>query len=196
MSLDARGTHLELFIRRLPDGRLSNLVWRRRLGARLVGPAHGLFMLDLDDRRPRVLIGTGTGSRRCWPCSESADSAHDRRPPCSSAVHRSPTSSPFGARSRRHGSKRGAWLEYRPTVLAARCTRATGAGADGRVALEAQLGGSARGVALAGRWRPASPTCAATRTRSLACSDVLRGAGFALDRHPRELFHPPEPRTM
>ncbi|MDL2334829.1 MAG: FAD-binding oxidoreductase [Chloroflexota bacterium] len=62
VSLDRTGTRVELFIRRLPDGRLSNILWALSLGARVrVGPARGLFVLDRDDARPRLLIGTGTG---------------------------------------------------------------------------------------------------------------------------------------
>jgi ferredoxin-NADP reductase len=62
VTLDAAGTRLELFVRRLPDGRLSNKLWALPLGARLhVGPARGLFVLDVQDPRPRLLVGTGTG---------------------------------------------------------------------------------------------------------------------------------------
>ena len=53
---------VELFIRRVPDGALSPLLWTLEPGARVrVGPPKGLFVLDADDPRPRVFIGTGTG---------------------------------------------------------------------------------------------------------------------------------------
>lgn len=62
VSLGMSGTRAELLIRRLPDGRLSNLFWALPLGARVrVGPPRGLFVLDADDPRPRLLVGTGTG---------------------------------------------------------------------------------------------------------------------------------------
>ncbi|MEP7377944.1 MAG: FAD-binding oxidoreductase [Chloroflexota bacterium] len=62
VALDRTGTRVELFVRRLPDGRLSNMLWALRVGARLhVGPARGLFVLDSADLRPRLMIGTGTG---------------------------------------------------------------------------------------------------------------------------------------
>lgn len=62
VALGADGFRVELFIRRVPDGALSPLLWTLEPGARVrLGPPKGLFVLDADDPRPRVFIGTGTG---------------------------------------------------------------------------------------------------------------------------------------
>jgi ferredoxin-NADP reductase len=62
VALDAARTRVELFVRRLPNGRLSNLLWPLPAGSRVrVGPARGLFTLDRTDARPRIMVGTGTG---------------------------------------------------------------------------------------------------------------------------------------
>jgi phenol/toluene 2-monooxygenase (NADH) P5/A5 len=62
VSVGMSGTRVELLVRRLPDGRLSNLLWALPAGARLrVGPPRGLFVLDADHTRPRLMVGTGTG---------------------------------------------------------------------------------------------------------------------------------------
>ena len=62
VELGADGFRVELFIRRVPDGALSPLLFTLEPGARVrVGPPKGLFVLDADDPRPRVFIGTGTG---------------------------------------------------------------------------------------------------------------------------------------
>jgi propane monooxygenase reductase subunit len=85
VALDRGGTRLELFIRRLPDGRLSNLLWALPLGARLhVGPARGLFVMDVMDAlggaRPRLLIGTGTGLAPLLAMLADAAARHDGAP--------------------------------------------------------------------------------------------------------------------
>lgn len=57
-----RPDRVELFIRRVPDGALSPRLWSLPIGARVrVGQPKGLFVLEQDDRRPRLFIGTGTG---------------------------------------------------------------------------------------------------------------------------------------
>lgn len=62
VSLDGGADRVELFIRRVPDGALSSRLWTLPIGARVrVGQPKGLFVLDENDRRPRVFIGTGTG---------------------------------------------------------------------------------------------------------------------------------------
>lgn len=62
VSWDEPSNRLELFIRRAPDGALTTRLWELGVGARVkVGPAKGLFVLDAEDRRQRLLIGTGTG---------------------------------------------------------------------------------------------------------------------------------------
>lgn len=58
----ADGFRVELFIRLVPDGALSPLLWTLEPGTRVrVGPPKGLFVLDPADQRPRVFVGTGTG---------------------------------------------------------------------------------------------------------------------------------------
>src|SRR4051812_48215577 len=62
VAIGADATRIELFVRRLPDGRFSNLLWSLAVGDRLsVGKPKGLFTLHEVDSRPRLMIGTGTG---------------------------------------------------------------------------------------------------------------------------------------
>ncbi len=62
VSWDEPTSRLELFIRRAPDGALTTRLWELGVGARVkVGQPKGLFVLDQEDRRQRLLIGTGTG---------------------------------------------------------------------------------------------------------------------------------------
>jgi ferredoxin-NADP reductase len=81
VSLTDGGRRVELFIRRLPDGRLSNLLWALAAGARVrVGPARGLFVLDVADPRPRLLIGTGTGLAPLLAMLADSDARGDTTP--------------------------------------------------------------------------------------------------------------------
>jgi ferredoxin-NADP reductase len=62
VSLEGAADRVELFVRRVPSGALSGRLWTLPAGARVrVGQPRGLFVLDRDDRRPRLFIGTGTG---------------------------------------------------------------------------------------------------------------------------------------
>ncbi|HUP83796.1 MAG TPA: FAD-binding oxidoreductase, partial [Candidatus Limnocylindria bacterium] len=62
VSVDGASDRVELFIRQVPGGALSPRLWSLPVGARVrVGPPKGLFVLDEDDQRPRLFIGTGTG---------------------------------------------------------------------------------------------------------------------------------------
>ena len=62
VALHGHSDRLELFIRGVPDGALSSRLWALPMGARVrVGQPKGLFVLDENDHRPRLFIGTGTG---------------------------------------------------------------------------------------------------------------------------------------
>lgn len=81
VALDPAGTRFELFVRRLPDGRLSNLLWALPLGARVhAGPARGLFVLDSPDPRPRLLVSTGTGLAPLLAMLADSAARHDATP--------------------------------------------------------------------------------------------------------------------
>jgi Flavodoxin reductases (ferredoxin-NADPH reductases) family 1 len=81
VSLDRGATRVELFIRRLPDGRLSNLLWPLPVGTRVrVGPARGLFTLDRLDGRPRIMVGTGTGLAPLLAMLADGDARRDATP--------------------------------------------------------------------------------------------------------------------
>jgi ferredoxin-NADP reductase len=56
------GPDLELLIRRVPEGRLTPLLWELPIGARLrIGRPKGLFRLLPDDPRAHLFVATGTG---------------------------------------------------------------------------------------------------------------------------------------
>lgn len=62
VALDRQRQRVELFIRRVRNGALSSRLWVLGAGARVrLGSPKGLFVLDRDDRRQRLFIGTGTG---------------------------------------------------------------------------------------------------------------------------------------
>ncbi len=62
VSVSGDGYRLELFIRKVPTGALSPLLWTLAPGTRVrIGPPKGLFVLDAADTRPRIFVGTGTG---------------------------------------------------------------------------------------------------------------------------------------
>lgn len=186
------GSRVELFVRRLPDGQFSNLLWRQELGARIVvGPVKGLFTLDLDDRRPRVLIGTGTGVAPLLAMLEAADARADRTPTVLLHGGSFADELAYGARITTW-LDRGASLDYRATVSRPEAARNSGwTGRTGRV--ESQL------RALLGEWRwlraggSAAYLCG-NPDMVIGCTDVLRDAGFAPADIHAELFHPPTPQ--
>lgn len=116
VSLDRTGTRVELFIRRLPDGRLSNMLWALALGVRVrVGPARGLFALERDDARPRVLIGTGTGLAPLLAMLDDAAARADTTP--NVLIHGVSWFAELAYQARiREWQGRGLPIDYRPTV--------------------------------------------------------------------------------
>ena len=189
VSVDEAGTRLELFIRRLPDGRFSNLLWRQDRGTRLaVGPAKGLFTLDPDDRRPRVLIGTGTGVAPLVAMLEAAAQDGDSHPTV--LLQGASFADELVFHDRVAGWVRdGLPLDYRPTVSRSGEPRnASWTGRVGRV--ESQL------VALLDEWRwlraggSAAYLCG-NPDMVTSCSNLLRAAGFAPTDIRVELFHAP-----
>jgi ferredoxin-NADP reductase len=189
VSLSQDGTRLEFFVRRLPDGRFSNLLWHQAPGARLlVGPLKGLFTLDADDRRPRVMVGTGTGLAPLLAMLESAAAQGDRTPTV--LLHGASFHAELAYGQRIAGfSASGLGLDYRPTVSRPHEARNTGwGGRTGRV--EVQLAG----LLEEWRWLRAGGSVAylcGNPDMVSACREVLAAAGFA-DRDIRfELFHQP-----
>lgn len=62
VSVEEAGALVELFVRRVEGGALSPRLWGLAIGERVkVGAAKGLFVLDENDLRTRVFVGTGTG---------------------------------------------------------------------------------------------------------------------------------------
>jgi ferredoxin-NADP reductase len=116
VSLGRGGTEVELFIRRLPDGRLSNMLWALTVGARVrVGPARGLFALDRDDVRPRLLIGTGTGLAPLLAMLDDACARADTTP--NVLIHGVSWFAELAYASRvGDWQARGVPIDYRPTV--------------------------------------------------------------------------------
>ncbi len=189
VSVSQAGTRLELFIRRLPDGRFSNLLWRQAPGARLVvGPAKGLFTLDLDDRRPRVLIGTGTGVAPLVAMLESVALDSDHVPTV--LLQGASFADELVFRDRVAGWVRdGLPLDYRPSVSRPQDGRNWGwAGRTGRV--EALL----ETLLDEWRWLRAGGSTAylcGNPDMVTSCSALLRSAGFAPHDIRVELFHAP-----
>lgn len=81
VSLPAAGNDVELFIRRVDGGAVSPRLWQLAPGDRVrVGPAKGLFVLDENDRRTRVFVGTGTGLAPLLAMLDRLAQAGDRSP--------------------------------------------------------------------------------------------------------------------
>lgn len=115
VSLGRGGTEVELFIRRLPDGRLSNLLWALAVGARVrVGPARGLFVLDAADPRPRLLVGTGTGLAPLLAMLGDAHARADTTP--NVLIHGVSWFAELAYPSRIRDLQAGVPIDYRPTV--------------------------------------------------------------------------------
>jgi len=189
VSLGEGGTRLEFFVRRLPDGRFSNLLWRQVPGARLlVGPLKGLFTLDAQDRRPRVLIGTGTGLAPLLAMLEAAATAGDHTPTV--LVHGASFHAElaYGERIAAFAAN-GLTLDYRPTVSRPQEKRNAGwGGRTGRA--EAQLAQ----LLEEWRWLRAGGSVAylcGNPDMVAACRAVLIEAGFGERDIRFELFHQP-----
>jgi ferredoxin-NADP reductase len=191
VSLSHDETRLEFFVRRLPDGRFSNLLWRQVPGTRLlVGPLKGLFTLDAEDRRPRVMVGTGTGLAPLLAMLESAAADGDHTPTV--LVHGASFYAELAYGDRIAGfTASGLTLDYRPTVSRPHEKRNAGwSGRTGRV--EAQV------AALLEEWRwlraggSVAYLCGNPEMVS-ACRAVLSAAGFGERDIRFELFHQPLP---
>lgn len=116
VSLARGGTRIELFVRRLPDGRLSNLLWRLPLGERVViGRPKGLFTLDATDDRPRLMVATGTGVAPLVAMVSAAALAGDSTP---NVLIQGASYAFELAHHARMSALVDAWfaLDYRPTV--------------------------------------------------------------------------------
>jgi ferredoxin-NADP reductase len=189
VSCTLQGSRLELFVRRLPDGRFSNLLWSLSVGDRLVvGPPKGLFTLDRDDRRPRVMVGTGTGVAPLVAMLDLASQARDLVP--MALIHGASFADELA-----FGDRINSWIraglpvDYRPTVSRPMEPRNRAwAGRTGRV--DAQLG------TLLDEWRwlraggSVAYLCGSPEMVS-DCSRLLVGAGFAEADIRVELFHAP-----
>jgi NAD(P)H-flavin reductase len=183
------GSRLELFVRRLPDGRFSNLLWSLSLGDRIVvGPPKGLFALDREDRRPRVMVGTGTGVAPLVAMLGLANQNHDLVPTV--LIHGASFSDElaFGERIEKW-IRGGLPVDYRPTVSRPAEERNYGwTGRTGRV--ETQL------CALLDEWRwlraggSVAYLCGSPEMVS-DCSLRLIEAGFSSADIRAELFHAP-----
>ena len=190
VSLGLGGTRVELFVRRLPDGRLSNELWRMSLGDRLVvGRAKGLFTIDWSDPRPRVMVGTGTGVAPLVAMLSAAAVADDATP--NVLIHGASHAFELAHLSRIEALI-DAWfgLDYRPTISRPRDDANIGwkgltGRADAQLAalLEERpdLSGGGSVAYLCG-----NPDMVA------ACSGLLLAAGFSSADIHQELFHLPQ----
>jgi len=189
VELDSGRTGIELFIRRLPDGRLSNLLWAAPPGERLhVGPVKGLFTLDEADPRPRIMVGTGTGLAPLLAMLGDLAARADRTP--SVLIHGASFHAELAFGERVDGWRDGGLpVDYRPTVSRPNETRNAGwLGRTGRAetqlaALLAESPSLAAGGSVA--YLCGNPDMIS------ACSTVLRAASFAPRDIRVEHFHPP-----
>ena len=189
VTADTGWTRIELFIRRLPDGRLSNLLWPLAPGTRVrVGPARGLFTLDWADPRPRLMVGTGTGLAPLLAMLEALAARHDQTRTV--LVHGASYHAELAYRGKIDGwLGDGLALDYRATVSRPHDLRNEGwHGLTGRA--EAQVA----------RLLAESPELAAGGALAYLCgnpdmieavSAVLREAGFGARDVRVEQFHAP-----
>jgi ferredoxin-NADP reductase len=166
------GTSVEFFIRRLPNGRFSNLLWRQRPPARLViGPPKGLFTLDAADRRRRIMVGAGTGLAPLLAMLDAAEADGVRTPTV--LIHGVSTHDElaFRARIRSHAA-----VDYRPTVSRPDDRRNAGwKGLTGRVDRQLQ------GLLDEWRWLRAGGSVAylcGNPDMIADCTNVLRASQF------------------
>ncbi len=196
VSLANGGKRLEFFVRRLPDGRFSNLLWATAPGTRLhVGPLKGLFMLDTEDTRPRILVGTGTGVAPLLAMLDAAAERGDRVP--NVLIYGTSYHYELAYRERvAMWISGGLKLDFRPTVSRPNDDRNLGwSGRTGRA--DAELGR----LLDEWRWLKAGGSVAylcGNPDMVAACTQTLARAGFSEHDIRTELFHPPaaEGRTM
>jgi ferredoxin-NADP reductase len=187
VSLSKDRLRLEFLIRRLPDGRLSNLLWPLPAGDRVhIGPVKGLFTLDADDHRPRVMVATGSGLAPMLAMLESAFVSHDRTP--SVLIHGVSFHAELAYRERIAAWRAaGLPLDYRPTVSRPREVRNAGwVGPVGRA--ETQL----KVLLDEWRWLRAGGSVAylcGNPEMTRASAELLGAAGFAPRDVRVELFH-------
>lgn len=187
VSLDAGRARVELFIRRLPDGRLSNLLWPLALGARVrVGQARGLFTLDAADRRPRLMVGTGTGLAPLLAMLADAAAREDHAP--NVLIHGVSFHAELAFAERLGGwIAAGVPIDYRPTVSRPHERRnESWTGPTGRA--EAQL---ARLLEEEPLMRDATAYLCGNPEMIDACRATLLAAGFAPGDVRVEQFHGP-----
>jgi ferredoxin-NADP reductase len=189
VSLDASGTRVELFVRRLPEGRLSSLLWTIPVGARVrVGPARGLFTLDTGDPRPRLMIGTGTGLAPLLAMLEAAAGRGDTTP--NYLIH---GVSYFGELA--YGERIASWaaagvpIDYRPTVSRPHEPRNSGwSGPVGRAEAQVELLlRDNRALTSSSAYLCGNPDMIEL------CRNVLLAAGVAAADIRAEQFHAPLP---
>jgi ferredoxin-NADP reductase len=189
VSCTLEASRLELLVRRLPDGRFSNLLWELSVGDRLVvGPPKGLFTLDRDDRRPRLMVGTGTGLAPLVAMLDQANQAGDLVPMV--LIHGASFADELAFDERISSWIRdGLPVDYRPTVSRPTEPRnKSWSGRTGRV--DTQLG------ALLDEWRwlraggSVAYLCGSPEMVS-DCYRLLVAAGFAEADIRVELFHAP-----
>lgn len=116
VSASAEGRRIELFVRLVPGGALSPSLLRRDQGARLrVGPPRGMFTLEIGDRRPRLLVGAGTGVAPLLAMLEDSTVRADGVP--ATLVHGVSHADELVFDNRLVAwRERGLALDYRPTV--------------------------------------------------------------------------------
>jgi ferredoxin-NADP reductase len=189
VSIGSEGMRLEFFVRRLPDGRLSNMLWALAPGARVhIGPVKGLFTLDDADARPRLMIGTGTGLAPLLAMLDELCARGDSTP--TTLIHGASFHAELAYRDRIGGwIEAGLPLDYRATVSRPQEVRNSGwSGLVGRA--EGQLQ----------RLLEESPSLSAGGSVAYlcgnpdmieACSAVLVERGFGPSDIHVEQFHAP-----
>jgi propane monooxygenase reductase subunit len=191
VSLGRGGTEVELFIRRLPDGRLSNLLWALPVGARVrVGPARGLFVLDREDALPRLLIGTGTGLAPLLAMLDDAAARADTTP--NVLIHGVSWFAELAYSSRiRQWQASGLPIDYQPTVSRPHERRNLGwAGPVGRAESQVER------ILLDNPGLADGPAYLCGNPDMIdACRRVLLAAGVAPGDIQAEQFHAPVGQT-
>jgi len=187
VAISADGFRVELFIRRVPDGALSPLLWTLEPGTRVrIGPPKGLFVLDPADPRPRVFVGTGTGLAPLLAMLGDLSARGDLAP--NVLIH----GVSYGTELA-YAERIDTWLSsgldlwYIPAVSR-----------PGDVRNAEWTGTTGRADAVLGRVLEADPSLAGgvaymcgNPSMIEACSAVLQGAGMAMGDIRSERFHTP-----